>query len=276
MPAPDSTLSAARLRSEDLVALRRRAHLYCLDAGRPVAAAELAREVFRRRNAHQGTDQLLVRTLLRGDGRFREDSGRWGLVERTHQDVPLESMRFCVVDIEATGSNPREDRVLEVGVVRVEGLQVTGEYQALVDPQREIPSWITRLTGISPQTVAGARPLDQLAEELEDVLEGGVFVAHNIDFDYPFLRARLRAAGRSPAPWPRLCTLRMARRYLPGLDSYRLDRLAHSCGVPLRRHHRAVEDARAAAGVFLHLVECLRERHGVRTVGQLLQAHPRR
>ena len=261
-----------QLRVEDLDSLRARAHHYCAKANRPVPSPELAEHLFSGDQPEDGVSPLLIRALLRRDDRFHEmRRGTWEVVDARYHGVPLERARFAVVDLEATGSNPRSDHIIEVGVVVVEGLEVTARYSSLVNPLVRIPSWIRRLTGIDEAKLQDAPRFHQIAPEIMQHLEGAVFVAHNVDFDYPFLRSHLRAVDHEPPPWPQLCTLRLARKTLRGLPSYRLDAIAKHCGIDLDRHHRAIADAEATAGVLLRMVSQLRE-SGVETVGELLSA----
>src|SRR5688500_10268658 len=93
---------------------------------------------------------------------------------------------LAFVDIETTGGSARFGRVLEVGVVRVENNRITTTYKTLINPGERIPSQITRLTGITDADVADAPTFGAIADELAEVLDGAVFVAHNVHFDYGF------------------------------------------------------------------------------------------
>lgn len=265
-----------QLRTENLDSLRSRAHEYFRSVNRPVPSRELARELFHTDAPDDHVSPLLIRTLLRRDERFAEmDRGTWDLLGARYHDVPLENVRFAVVDLEATGSNPDRDQVIEVGVVMIEGLEIVERFSTLVQPEVRIPDWIQRLTGIDEAKVQDAPRFHQIAPALEEMLEGSVFVAHNVDFDERFLRTKMEFCGLAPEPWPSLCTVRLSRRVLRGLQSYRLNALSDRLGIELQRHHRAVEDAEAAARIFLHVVHRHLVPRGVTTAGELL-AHGRR
>ncbi len=269
--AGSRALELRRLRDQDLDSLRRRAHAYVREVDRPVPSRELARVLFDSDPPEEQLSPLLIRTLLKRDRRFLETRrGTWDLIGARYHGVPLESARFVVVDLEATGSNPREDRVIEVGVVVVEGLRVCERFHTLVHPQRRIPPWIVGLTGIDESTVERAPRFHQIVPRLLGLLSDGIFVAHNVDFDYRFLRQRLRVAGYAPEPWPTLCTVRLARRILPDLDSYRLDSLAESLDLGLEHHHRAIDDAEATARLLLHILDKVRSEGRAASVGELL------
>ena len=260
-----------QLRTEDLDSLRTRAHEYFRRVDRPVPSPELARELFHADAPDDAVSPLLIRTLLKRDLRFRETNrGTWDLVGARYHNVPLDQARFCVVDLEATGSNPRSDHVIEVGVVVVEGLRITDRFSTLVQPEVRIPEWIQRLTGIDEATVRDAPRFHQIAPGLVELLRDSIFVAHNVEFDHRFLRAQLRALQLEPPLWPTLCTVHLSRRALRGLDSYRLDALAEVLDIDLDRHHRAVDDAEAAARILLHALREVLLPRGMRTVGELL------
>lgn len=265
-----------QLRTENLDSLRSRAHEYFRSVNRPVPSRELARELFHTDAPDDHVSPLLIRTLLRRDTRFAEtERGTWDLLGARYHDVSLEDVRFAVVDIEATGSNPDRDHMIEIGVVMIEHLEITQRFSTLVQPEVRIPDWIRRLTGIDESTVQDAPRFHQIVPAIASMLEGSVFVAHNVDFDERFLRTKMQQCGLDPDPWPSLCTVRLTRRVLRGLPSYRLNALADRLGITLNHHHRAVDDAEAAAEILLHVV---RERllpQDVTTVGELL-AHGRR
>ena len=157
---------------------------------------------------------------------------------------------YAVVDIETTGGNAAYHRITEVGIAKVINGEVVDEWQSLINPQRHIPSSITRLTGISDEMVATAPVFAEVAEAIAQFTEDCVFVAHNVNFDYGFIRqefARLDQQFRRP----KLCTVREMRKAYPGLSSYSLAALTSHFEVAMERHHRALSDARAAASLLV-------------------------
>ncbi len=119
-------------------------------------------------------------------------------------------------------------------------------WQSLINTLRSIPSAITRLTGITNAMVAEAPVFAEVADEIERFTEDAIFVAHNVNFDYGFIRqefARLQQYYRRPT----LCTVQLMRKTHPGLTSYALAALSKHFSIPLTSHHRALHDARAAA-----------------------------
>jgi DNA polymerase III epsilon subunit family exonuclease len=258
---------------EERAQLCDRALDYFSEVDRPVPSNELVRVLFPRASVANGHSPRLVREVLRRDRRFQEPrDGTWDLVGARYHHMPIDEARFCVVDVEATGSNPRRDQVIEVGIVVIEGLKVTRRFGSLVNPEQPIPTWIRKLTGIKDAHVEQAPCFGEIAPEVERLLRNGVFVAHNVDFDARFLRGRLEAAGVNTPWWPTLCTVRLSRRLLSEQGSFRLDALADGLGIPMGRHHRATSDADAAAGILLHIVEDRATELGIETVGDLIAA----
>jgi len=148
------------------------------------------------------------------------------------------------VDLETTGTTASDDRVTEVGVVRVDDGVRVSEWSTLVNPQRSIPAAIQALTGISNAMVADAPTFAQIADELADRLHGCLFVAHNARFDYGFLKhefARLRRSFSAKV----LCTVKLSRRLYPDAPRHNLDSLIERHGLDGTRRHRALGDARA-------------------------------
>lgn len=153
---------------------------------------------------------------------------------------------YVVVDLETTGGRGADHRITEFAGLRVRNGREIGRFQSLVNPRRGIPPSITRLTGISGEMVADAPYFDELIDRIDDFTADAVFVAHNVSFDYGFLRHEFARLGRTFRR-PRLCTVTSMRKWYPGLRSYSLAALCAEFGIPLRQHHRAMCDAEAAA-----------------------------
>jgi DNA polymerase III subunit epsilon len=169
----------------------------------------------------------------------------YGQPDEKCYDVSVSSVLgqpLAFVDIETTGGSHFTSRVLEVGVVRVEGSRVVATYQTLLRPDEPVPAFITGLTGITDADVAGAPRFAQVAPELAEVLEGAVFVAHNVRFDYSFLKMEFERLGVPFRP-PLLCTVRLSRKLFPQFRTHKLADLIgrHRLVAPVR--HRAFDDA---------------------------------
>ena len=157
---------------------------------------------------------------------------------------------YAVVDIETTGGNSQYHRITEVGIVKIINGVVVDEWQSLINPQRHIPSSITRLTGISNDMVAGAPVFADVAESIDAFTRDCVFVAHNVNFDYGFIKQEF-ARLEQPFRRPKLCTVRESRKAFPGLASYSLAALTKHFGIDMEQHHRALSDARASGELLV-------------------------
>ena len=155
------------------------------------------------------------------------------------------NQEYVVVDVETTGGRGENHRVTEIGAVKVRGGKIIDKFQTLLNPQRAIPTNITRLTGISASMVADAPLFADIADDFAAFMGDSIFVAHNVDFDYRFIASEFGRIGR-PFRHAKLCTCASMRRLFPGQKSYSLDSLSRQYGIPLQQHHRAMCDAEAA------------------------------
>jgi DNA polymerase III subunit epsilon len=175
--------------------------------------------------------------------------------------VDLRSLKYAVVDVETTGGGVyRGDRVMEVGIVHIDDGEARTAIDLLIDPQRSIPPFVSRLTRISQPMVSEAPTFGDVAWLVRDALEGRVFVAQNVRFDWRFLSMELqRATGRS-LQGQRLCTVKLARKLLTHLRRRSLDALSWHYDVPIIGRHRAGGDARATAQILLRMFADARRR----------------
>jgi len=157
---------------------------------------------------------------------------------------------YIVVDVETTGGAQGYHRIIEIGLVKVCHGQIIEEWQSLINPERHIPRFITELTGINNDMVATAPKFHEVLNELQRFFADAIFVAHNVNFDYSFFRNEYERLGEV-FRLPKICTVQRMRQYFPGRDSYSLGALCKSFDIQLTHHHRALDDARAAAQLLL-------------------------
>ena len=174
-------------------------------------------------------------------------------------------MEFAVVDIETTGSTPQSAGITEIAIVIHNGVEVTGKFVTLINPRHKIPPFIVNMTGISDEMVAAAPLFEEVAPQIYNLLNGRVFVAHNVSFDYSFVHYLL---GRSGFQWsaPKLCTIKLSRRVFPGLVKYGLGSLTRDLGIKIEGRHRAWGDAAATAQVLTMAIE----KEGMQPIHNLL------
>lgn len=175
---------------------------------------------------------------------------------------------IAVIDFETTGSSPGQGaRATEVAIVLVEGGQVVGHFQSLMNAGVHIPPFITQLTGITNAMVADAPPAAEVMVQASRFVGDVPLVAHNAPFDRGFWQAELARAG-CDALQPFACTVRLARRLYPEAPNHQLGTLARFHGLPSAgRAHRALADAQVTAALLLRMQQDLAERWGVADVG---------
>jgi DNA polymerase-3 subunit epsilon len=161
---------------------------------------------------------------------------------------------YVVVDIETTGGKSDQHRITEIGMVKMINGQKVDSWQSLINPQRHIPRFITQLTGIDDDMVVNAPLFCEISDNLLSFLEGSVFVAHNVGFDYGFFKREFERIGHN-FRMPKLCTVREMRKAKPGLPSYSLANLTKHFDISMTQHHRALSDAEAAAELLLIINE---------------------
>lgn len=153
---------------------------------------------------------------------------------------------YAIVDIETTGSSANYGKITEIAILIHDGKRVVDEYQTLINPEQGIPPGITTLTGISNEMVMDAPKFFEIAKDIYQLLEGNIFVAHNVNFDYSFIKKEFQELG-GEFNFKKLCTVRLSRKIFPGLKSYSLGRLCEHFDIENQARHRAMGDARATA-----------------------------
>lgn len=163
---------------------------------------------------------------------------------------------YAIVDIETTGGSPGQHGITEVCAVITDGRQVLQVFETLINPGTRVPAGISALTGITTDMVASAPPFASIAAELHHLLHDKVFVAHNVNFDYSFIKEAFGQLGYGFQP-AKLCTVKLSRKAFPGRRSYSLGNICASLGIDNSARHRAGGDALATAELFHRCVNAL-------------------
>ena len=180
--------------------------------------------------------------------------------------MPIQKAKFCIVDIEANGSKPSLNQIIEIGAVMIENGEEIGRFSSLVKTDI-LPDSIIQLTGITLKNLSDAPSLKSVLEAFRLFLNDAIFVAHNVNFDYYFISYALEQAGFGPMLNRRLCTIDLARKCIEA-PKYGLSALSEHLGIPFENHHRALCDAGATKSIFLKALENLPPE--VETVEQLI------
>jgi len=162
---------------------------------------------------------------------------------------------YAIVDIETTGGMFKRDRITEIAIVLHDGKKIIKQFSSLVNPERSIPPEITRITGITNEMVSNAPKFYEIAKEIVTLLDGSIFVAHNVRFDYTFIKNEFRSLGYTFTK-RQLCTVKLSRRAFPGLRSYSLGSLIQHFDIQVDARHRALDDTLATVEVFEKIVDC--------------------
>lgn len=161
---------------------------------------------------------------------------------------------YAIIDVETTGGNASRERITEIAIYIHDGNQVINEYTSLVNPECSVPPFVARLTGITDEMLKDAPKFYEIARKIVEITEGCTFVAHNAPFDYSFIKQEFLNLGYKYKR-PVLCTVKMARKLLPGHKSYSLGNLCNSLGIEITSRHRAAGDALATVRLFEQLLK---------------------
>src|SRR5580704_17636735 len=161
---------------------------------------------------------------------------------------------YAIVDIETTGGYAANNAITEVAIVLHDGKKEFKRYETLINPGMPIPRYVQALTGITDELVAGAPSFASVAAAIFDLLHDAVFVAHNVNFDYSFLRHHLKLCGFD-LNCKKLCTVRLSRKIFPGLTSYSLGNLCRNLEIPIANRHRATGDVNATIELFTRIID---------------------
>lgn len=211
--------------------------------------------------------RLLVSDLIDRDPRLILTDDLVELVGANHEKINLGETGFVVFDLETTGAKAPPCRITEIGAYRVRNGKVAEEFHTLINPEAAIPPFITSLTGISDEMVEDAPVFRDVASQFLEFIGDSVLVAHNAHFDMSFLNHEIGRVYEDYRVWnPSLCTVQLSRKLLPNIENHRLNTVADYFSIELLNHHRASDDARATAQIFVNLLNDLRSR-GIHDLG---------
>lgn len=168
--------------------------------------------------------------------------------------VDQTSKTYCIIDIETTGGSRGRNKITEIAIIKFDGINILEKYSTLINPEMSIPYQIIQLTGISNEMVEDAPKFYEVAKKIVEMTEGSIFVAHNVFFDYNFIQAEFRDLGFT-FKRDKMCTVRLARKIIPGHKSYSLGNICHDFGITITNRHRALGDAEATTELFKILLE---------------------
>ncbi len=166
----------------------------------------------------------------------------------------MKQILYAIIDVETTGARAIKDRITEIAIVLFDGRKIIEKYETLVNPETYIPYGITELTGITQEMVEDAPKFYEIGKDIVQLTEGAIFVAHNVRFDYCFIREEFKRLSYTFTR-KQLCTVRLSRKAFPELSSHSLGSLINFLQIPVERRHRAMADAMATAIVLEKILD---------------------
>lgn len=184
--------------------------------------------------------------------------------------ITLDKVRFAVVDVETTGLDLEKDRICEIAVIVIYGLEEVNSFTSLINPQIPIPPEITRINGITDEMVLKMPSFYDLKTQIMDIMNNAVIVGHNVDFDLNFIKSEFKRAGYILEHPYKIDTLTLSRKIL-NLRDYKLETIARSMNLFSDSWHRAYNDALMTSRIFKNLLNFLIKESNVSTLYDLLK-----
>lgn len=183
-------------------------------------------------------------------------------------DELLSSLKFCVIDLETTGGNPETEKIIEIGMVKIENRKISEERSFLINPQKDIPDFVQKLTGIRKADVEHSPKIEEVIDEIVQFIGDSILVAHNTSFDIPFLNGVLKKLQKPTMENKVICTNIMTKYLIPDIMSSNLNYMSQIFNISHSQAHRAIEDARATGMLLLKYMDIFEEKK-IRKINQL-------
>ncbi len=167
----------------------------------------------------------------------------------------LKDMDFVVFDLETTGGNQKNDKIIEIGLVKIQNLEIVKEVSYLIKPEIKIPDFIQKLTGIKQEDVENSPTIETVIDEILEMMGDSILVAHNTSFDIPFFNSVLKRLGKPELPNKSLCTNLMTKYLIPNLLNSNLNYMSKIFNIRHSKAHRALDDAKATAELLLNYLK---------------------
>ena len=161
---------------------------------------------------------------------------------------------YAIIDIETTGLSPKKEKITEIAIYVYDGEKVVDEFVSLINPERPVPYYITRLTGITNEMLTNAPKFYEVAKKIIEITENRIFIAHNVNFDYNFIKEEFAQLGYE-FKRNKLCTVKLSKKIISGKKSYSLGKLTAELGISINGRHRAAGDAYATVQLFEYLLK---------------------
>lgn len=173
---------------------------------------------------------------------------------------------FVFVDVETSGMSLRTSRIIEIGMIRVENGKIVGKFQSLVNPKVYLAPEVTRLTGITEEMLQAAPSFREIIEDVIELLDGAILIAHNVAFDYAHIKKELKLLKIPYIP-QRLCTVKLSRALFPHEKHHNLDAIIQRHNFSIANRHRAFDDA----NILVQFLDVLEKHFGKKTLENVIQ-----
>ncbi len=191
------------------------------------------------------------------DGEFLKLEKDFPFLSRLRRQKEIDKIPYVIVDIETTGLEPKTSEIIEIGAIKTEGKTAKDVWQTLISCPQDLPPNIIQITGIDDEMLKGKPSIEQALEDFLAFSGGHVLVAHNSDFDIPFLSHHIDKHLKKKLENRIVCTLKLARKLIPGLKNYKLGTIAAHLGITAPSAHRAMGDCEVTYGLWMHLMDSL-------------------
>ena len=166
----------------------------------------------------------------------------------------LKDIDFCVFDLETTGGNHSRDKIIEIGLIKVQNLKIIEKKHFLINPEIKIPDFIQKLTSISQKDVSSCPKINEVIDDILNFMGNSVVVAHNTSFDVPFFNSVLSRLNLPERKNRSICTNLMTKNLIPNLLNSNLNYMSRIFAIKHAKAHRALDDALATAELLIHFL----------------------
>ncbi|HYE76984.1 MAG TPA: exonuclease domain-containing protein [bacterium] len=233
-----------------------RGYAYLRNMGGRADAAALLRKALAVRARLPAGLEPVARAMFASTRGFQEVAeGHWAVEVEAAALQDLAEGRFVVFDLETTGGKPPSERITEIGAVRIEHGRITDTFQTLVNPGKPIPPFVARLTGITDKSVRRAPRIEKVLPRFLEFIEGHVLIAHDVFQDLRFIDQEIMTTYGGVLAMPVLDTLTLAKELVDPEIGFSLRKVAEHLGIDAGSSHRALDDARVTAEMFLRFMQ---------------------
>jgi DNA polymerase-3 subunit alpha (Gram-positive type) len=200
----------------------------------------------------------MIADLLK-DKQFQELEKDYKFLSRARGET-LETLEYVILDIETTGLEPSQHELTEIGALKIKGQELKEVFSSLIRPKNPIPPEITRLTGIDDEMVKDSPNAREVLSKFSDFIDHAILIAHNADFDIPFIKLHLKQSTDKDLNNDVVCTVKIARFLLPDLANHKLHTVASRFGFKVENRHRAMGDAELTYQIWTKFIPLLQEK----------------